>query len=134
MTRPTLTGRWMAWLFLCLVAVAACVSNLMLDRTPLAVAVFRGGDAPQAYKVSLFLDGREPLVVETDLTASQKHELARSILTDDDETLRLLSKVAGAEGRYAASSVAQLLARHRCLHRKGGRPKTDTLYPNDVPR
>lgn len=98
-------GKLSAWTFLCFVAAAFCVSTVGLDRTPIAVAVFRGGDAPQAFLVSLFLNGREPLVMETILTSSQKHELARSILTEDDETLRRLSKSAGAEGRYAASSA-----------------------------
>jgi hypothetical protein len=104
LSRPSFTGKSTAWVFLCLVAAAYCFSNLLLDRTPLAVAVFRGGDAPQAYLVTFYFNGREPLVVETNMTASQKHELSRSILTTDDETLSRLSKTVGAEGRYAASS------------------------------
>jgi hypothetical protein len=98
-------GKLSAWAFLCFVAAAFCVSTVGLDRAPVEVAVFRGGDAPQAFIVSLFLNGREPLVAEMNLTASQKHELARSILTEDDETLKRLSKSAGAGGRYAASSA-----------------------------
>jgi hypothetical protein len=103
-------GKMASWAFLCIVVAVLCVSTVLLNRVPTTVAVFRGGDAPQAFLVSLFFNGREPLVSETSLTSSQKHELARSILTSDDETLRRLSKIAGAEGRYAASSAGVAFA------------------------
>jgi hypothetical protein len=95
-------GKLAAWAFLCVVAVAFCGSSLLFERNPLSVAVFRGGDAPQAFRVSLFLNGREPIVEETSLTLSQKHEISRAILTNDDDALRRFARNDGAEGRYAA--------------------------------
>ncbi len=102
--QPHALGKLQAWVFLCLVAAAFAASLVFFDRAPITVAVFRGGDAPQAFKVSLFLNGREPLVSGFDLTVSQRHELARSILTKDDVSLRGLSRMVGAEGRYVASA------------------------------
>lgn len=103
-SHPPRWGKWAAWVFLCVVAAAFAVSMVLFERAPICVAVFRGGDAPQAFKVSLFLNGHEPLVSEFALTVSQRHELARSILTRDNDTLKGLSRIVGAEGSYVASS------------------------------
>jgi hypothetical protein len=102
---PSPFGRLAGWTLLCLVAIAYAVSGLAFDREPLTLAIFRGGDTPQAFRLSMYLNGTEPLVEEVSLTPSQRHELSRSVLTEDAETLRYLARLVGASGRYVASAT-----------------------------
>ena len=96
-------GPWKPLLLLAALGFFAGVSLSLLDRSPVEIAVFRGGDRAPVYLVHLNLGRQESDSVPADLTASQRREAAGAILEGDRTTLAELARTLGTQGRYAAA-------------------------------
>ena len=101
MTRPG--GPWKPLLLLAALGIFTGLSLSLLDRSPLGVTVFRGGDRAPVYLVHLNLGRQESDSVPADLTASQRREEAGAILAGDRTALAELARTLGTQGRFAAA-------------------------------
>lgn len=100
------SGHVAVWVALVLFASLFAASHVALDRLPVRLSVIRGGEVPQAFRLSLFLNHREPVVESLALTEEQKRDASRAIATQDVTGLRALSETLGGGGRYVAFTEA----------------------------